>query len=198
MTRILKNSIVKNNEKLYARGDEIDIEFRILNRDDKELVKGFKCGNAWIDKFINERAYKDKETVTYLAIDKALSKVISILTIECTGIYTAHSSNSKRRNSVISAFGIKYFGVDVGYQSIPYSNNEKDRTLSHQLFNKWMSMLILLSRTTVGAKKIVLYSVPEAESFYKRFGFINFKSYMAKDDAVSLNGCIPLYFSLVN
>lgn len=189
---------MKNNEKLYARGEEIDIEFRVLSRNDKELVKGFKCGNVWIDKFIKKQAYKDKETVTYVAIDKKLYKVISILTVECTGIYTSHSSNSRRKNAVISALGIKYFGVDVRYQSIPYSEDEKDRTLSYQLFNKWMSLLIEISRSTVGAKKIVLYSVPEAESFYKRFGFINFKSYMAKDDTTLLNGCIPLYFNLIN
>lgn len=182
---------------MYARGDNIEIEFKILGVKDKELVKGFRCDNPWIDKFVNKHSYKDKETVTYAAIDKKLSKIISILTIECTGIYTVHSSKSKRSNSMISAFGIKYFGVDIRYQSIPYSDNEQDKTLSHQLFNKWMSTLIMLSRTTIGAKKIVLYSVPEAENFYKRFGFINFKSYMAIDNEHSLRGCVPLYFNLI-
>lgn len=189
---------MKKIEKFYARGDKIEIDFRTLCRDDKELVKTFKCGNNWIDKFVSTQSYKDKETVTYIALDVKLSKIIAILTVECTGIYTSHNSNSKRRNSVISAIGIKYFGVDVHYQSIPYSDDIADRTLSHQIFNKWMSVLIQFSREKIGARKVVLYSVPEAESFYKRFGFINFKSYMAKDDAASLNGCVPLYFSLVN
>ena len=189
---------MKKSEKFYARGDEIEIEFKTLGKEDKELVKGFTCDNPWIDKFVKTHSYKDKETVTYAAIDKKLSKIISIFTIECTGIYTVHSSKSKRSNSMISAFGIKYFAVDIRYQSMPYSDDERDRTLSHQLFNKWMSILIMLSRTVVGAKKIVLYSVPEAESFYKRFGFINFKEYMAKDDARALRGCIPLYFNLIS
>ncbi len=163
---------------------------------DKDLVRSFKCGNQYIDKFVRDLSFKSKDLVTYAAIDDKQNKLISVLSLACSGIYTMHSPKSPRKNSLISAFEIKYFATDVHYQKIPYSENEEDLSLSYQIFAKWMKDIIQISQNVVGAKKIILYSVPEAESFYRRFNFTDFKQFMAKDEQTSLNGCIPLYFNL--
>lgn len=47
-----------------------------------------------------------------------------------------------------------------------------------------------------GGECIVLYSVPEAEHFYKRNYFQNFKSFMSPDQSIVNEDCIPMFYVL--
>lgn len=53
-----------------------------------------------------------------------------------------------------------------------------------------------LSHEKIGAAKIVLYSVPQAISFYKRHGFKTFGKTMYGDEGYYVGGCEPMYFDL--
>lgn len=186
---------VKTN-KLYEYGEEIEIEFVILEREHKDLAKQFKCGNDYIDKFIRTISYKDKETVTHAAIDVKNNHIIAILTLVATGIYTEPSKLSKREKKVISAVEIKNYAVDMRYQKMPYSQNKSDNTLSYQILNKYIKDIFELSKHQIGIKKIILYSVDKAVTFYKRFNFHDFKKYMVRLDKRGIRGCVPMYFNL--
>lgn len=191
----IKQSKSTNDKKLYEFADEIDVEFVILNRDSKELAKKFKSGNDYIDKFIRQNACKDKETVTYAAIDKEKQLIIAIMTLVASGIYFLHKPPSVRPNIVMPAVEIKNFALDERYQKTPLSAT-CDTTLSRMIFSKYMRDILELSKNTIGIKKIVLYSVDKAITFYQRFGFKQFKSYMARSDERAIKNCTPMYFSL--
>ena len=47
-----------------------------------------------------------------------------------------------------------------------------------------------------GGECIVLYSVPEAEHFYKRNYFQNFKSFMSPDQSIVNEDCVPMFYML--
>lgn len=186
----------KEVSKLYQYGNDVILEFVVLNRQFKEIAKKFNCGNDHIDHFVKNSAFKDKETVTYAAIDNEKKLIVAILTIVASGIYTNPSIMSGRKETVLSAIEIKNFAVDLRYQKIPYSDFDGDETLSYQIFNKYLKDLLELSRKVIGAKKIILYSVDDAVKFYKKHGFKDFRIYMARDQRREVKGCKPMYFNL--
>lgn len=172
------------------------LEFVVLERQHKELVKKFRCGNDHIDHFVKSTSFKDKETVTYAAVDTEKQLIVAVLTIVASGVYTNPSILSGRDETVLSAIEIKNFAVDLRYQKIPYSDVYDDNTLSYQIFNKYLKDLLELSRKVIGAKKIILYSVDDAVKFYKKHGFRDFRMYMARDYRREVKGCKPMYFNL--
>lgn len=182
--------------KLYEYGDAIEIEFVVLDRSHRELAKRFKCGNVYIDWFIHTIACKDKETVTYAAIDVKNELIISIMTLVASGIYTNPSKLSMREKIVIPAIEIRNFATDVRYQKLSYSNDYNDNTLSYQIFNKYMKDILEMSKNVIGIKKVILYSVDKAIPFYKKSRFKDFKKFMVRSDARSIRGCTPMYFNL--
>lgn len=183
-----------NNVK-YKYGNEIEISFIKASRNEKELLKKFKCGNVYIDKFIRNLSFKDKDTVTYLGIDTNLKKVISAITIACSGIYIERRKKFNIKKDILSAIEIKYFAVNQSYQKMHYSINN-NRSLSFNLFQNYLNRITHIARNICGAQKIILYSVPEAITFYKKSDFIVFKKYMLRNENNIVKNCIPMFLSL--
>jgi hypothetical protein len=180
----------------YKYGNEIDVDFLDLCKDNVHYLRNFKCGFNNIDKFIRNSALKDSETVTYFAIDKKLDVVIAILTISCSGILVDNKSFLKRYRYVVPAIDIRYFAINEKFQHIKYSQNEKELTLGHQIFLLYLSKIRDISKNICGATKVILYSVPTACNFYKRCKFKEFAEYMTKDENPYLKGCKPMFLSL--
>ena len=182
----------------YKYGNEIMIDFAVLDFNFSDIAKSFRCNNNSIDKYIRNIASKDKSAVTYIAIDKQYNKIIAIMTISCSGIYTTTTNILKYPlHKVISAIEIKNFAVDYNYQKMPYSeSSSKYETLSSVLFTKYIFDIKEIANKICGAEKIILYSVPNAFNFYKNARFKKFQKYMNKDESSRLDGCIPMFFSL--
>ncbi|MBP3352114.1 MAG: hypothetical protein J6L65_06890 [Lachnospiraceae bacterium] len=185
-----------NEIKLYEYGNQIDMEFVVLSREHKEIAQRFKCNNEYIDKFVKKIAWKDKGTVTYAVIDNEENRIVTIMTLVASGIYTVHSNNSRRPNIVLPAVEIKNFATDIRYQKIPMTE-EEGTTLSKMIFSKYLRDILELSKNTIGINKIVLYSVDQALNFYKCFGFKDFKSYMARSEDYAIKGCTPMYMNVI-
>lgn len=195
--RSSKESQTKKNEnKLYEYGNQIDMKFTVLDRSCREIAQKFKCDNQYIDTYIRKMSWKDKETVTYAVIDTKENRIISILTLVASGIYTVHHSTSKRPNIVISAVEIRNFATDIRYQKTPISE-EDSISVSKVIFYKYLRDIVEMSKNVIGINKIVLYSVDEAINFYKYFGFKNFKKFMARSSAHSIKGCTPMYLNVI-
>lgn len=195
--RSSKKLLIKKKEsKLYEYGNQIDMEFVVLGRDYRSVAERFKCDNQYIDDFVRNLSWKDKETVTYAVIDKGENRIVSVMTLVASGIYTVHTINSRRPNIVLPAVEIRNFATDVRYQKIPMSE-EVQTTLSKMIFSKYLRDILEMSRNVIGINKIVLYSVDEAINFYSSFGFKGFKKYMARSEARTVKGCTPMYMNVI-
>ena len=89
------------------------------------------------------------------------------------------------------------FGDYVKYKHLRYSNEKQnDEKLSDKIFDYIIYNLITnFTEKYCGASRIVLYSLPDAVSFYKRHSFKDFTELMCPNDERYLDGCIPLYYT---
>ena len=173
-------------------GQEIPVRVEVLTPSNERLTRYFFCGNPAIDDYFRLYAADDAAAVTYLVIDENNDKLLAALTIACSAIFL---SKKQQFSTLMSAIEVVYFAVDVDYQGMRYRPGD-ERSLSHYLFSYLIEMIRGISRDHVGAAKIVLYSVPEAWTFYRRLGFIPFHSAMYGDRGTFVKDCVPMYFDL--
>lgn len=173
-------------------GQQIPVRVEVLTEENRKFCKHFFCGNPSIDSYFRCEALDDATAVTYLIIDDDQQKLLAAMTVACSAIFL---SKRQQLSTLLSAMEVVYFAVDVNYQGLRYRPGD-GRSLSHYLFSYLIEMLRGISRNSVGAAKIVLYSVPEAENFYGRLGFVPFQSSMYGDRGTFVRGCVPMYFDL--
>lgn len=178
--------------KRVEYGQQIPVRIEVLSEKNCRMTRHFFCGNPAIDNFFQVEAVDDPTTVTYLVIDELNEKLLAAMTIACSAIFL---SKKQQFSTLMSAIEVVYFAVDVDYQGLRY-RPEDQRSLSHYLFSYLIEMIRGISRDHVGAAKIVLYSVPEAWTFYRRLGFIPFHSAMYGDRGTFVKDCVPMYFDL--
>lgn len=173
-------------------GQQIPVRVEILNEKNNGLTYYFFCGNSTIDQYFQNEALKDATVVTYLIIDELNEKLLAAFSISCSAIFL---SKKLQFSTLMSAIEVVYYAVDLAYQGLPYRPGD-DRSLSHYLFSYLIEMVRGISRSHVGAAKIVLYSVPEAKNFYTRLGFTPFRGSMYGDRGTFVRDCVPMYFDL--
>lgn len=176
-------------------GQDIKIGVEILTQDNKKYVKDFTCGNPSIDEYFRKDSFKDNTSVTYLYIDEASDKVVACITIACSAIFT-EDDTEEQFSTILSAMEIKYLATSEEYQHLPYSPEKERLSLSDVMFDYMIYYMSDLSHEKIGAAKIVLYSVPQAVSFYKRHGFRQFGSTMYGDEGYYVEDCEPMYLDL--
>lgn len=173
-------------------GQQIPVRVEVLTRENSRLTRYFFCGNPAIDNYFQYEALDDATAVTYLVIDERNEKLLAAMTISCSAIFL---SKKLQFSTLMSAIEVVYFAVDVEYQGLRYRPGD-GRSLSHYLFSYLIEMMRSISRDHVGAAKIVLYSVPDAENFYRRLGFVPFRSSMYGDRGTFVKDCVPMFFDL--
>lgn len=173
-------------------GQQLPVRVEVLEERNSPLTRDFYCGNPAIDHYFRNEALDDATAVTYLVIDELNERLLAALTISCSAIFL---SKKLQLSTLMSAIEVVYYAVDVYYQGLPYRPDD-EKSLSHYLFSYLIEMMRSISRSHVGAAKIVLYSVPEAKNFYTRLGFIPFPSSMYGDRGTFVRGCVPMYFHL--
>lgn len=178
-------------EKRY--GADIPIDIQLLTPQNKRYTDRFFCDYPSIDAYFQEAAPYDPTVVTYLFIDAEEDELIACATISCSAIFNLDDKD--RFSTILSAMEIKFFAVDEKYKHLPYTKNAK-LTLSHYILIYMLKMMQDLSHNSVGAAKVVLYSVPEAVRFYKRCDFKEFGDTMFGDKGIFVDGCVPMYFDL--
>lgn len=173
-------------------GQQIPVRVEVLTEGNRRLTRNFFCGNPAIDDYFQYEALDDATAVTYLVVDERREKLLAAMSISCSAIFLA---KKLQMSTLMSAIEVVYFAVDVDYQGLRYRPGD-ERSLSHYLFSYLIEMMRGISRSSVGAAKIVLYSVPEAANFYHRLGFVPFRSSMYGDRGTFVKGCVPMYFDL--
>lgn len=173
-------------------GQQIPVRIEVLSSANRHLTRYFFCGNPSIDQYFQYEALDDATAVTYLVIHEGREKLIAALTISCSAIFL---SKKQQFSTLLSAMEVVYYAVDVDYQGLPYRPGD-ERSMSHYIFSYMVEMMRGISRENVGAAKIVLYSVPEAWTFYRRLGFVPFSGSMYGDRGTFVKDCVPMYFDL--
>lgn len=174
-------------------GSEIPIKLLILSAKSRKYTKDFFCNNEAIDSYFRNEAPYDNTAVTYLFIDTDNDRVVACVTLACSAIFS--TERGEQFSTILSAMEILYFAVDEDYKHIIYKKNSK-LTLSHYLLSYMLYKMGEISHSSIGAAKIVLYSVPEAVNFYKRCNFKEFGETMYGDKGYFVDGCVPMFYDL--
>ncbi len=177
-------------------GLEYSISFRKVDPNDSDLLGGFECENRTIRDFARYNSINSNKDVTYLFIDDENQIVIGFCSICCTGISTIeYDEKNKPYNSSIPSVEIDFFAVDERYRSLPLEcGSGRYDTLSNALFLYMIEHIKKITASVVGATHICLYSVPEAKNFYKRCDFVEFETYMNRDEKRFVKNCIPMFY----
>lgn len=176
-------------------GEDIPIDVQLLTPQNKAYTQTFFCDNESIDHYFQEIAPYDSTAVTYLFIDTDHDALIACVTIACSAIFQRAQEEEELFSTILSAMEIKYFAVDESYKHLPYKK-KSPLSLSYYILVYMLKTMQDLSHDSVGAAKVVLYSVPTAVRFYKRCNFKEFGESMYGDEGAYVDGCVPMYFDL--
>lgn len=175
-------------------GNEIKLSKPIKMSEELKInVQGFNCGNEIIDDYLKNRSFSDPQTVTFIIIDEDSNSVVCYYSLSCSGIVISHGTGGKI--TIFPAVEIKMFAIDEEYQHIKYSE-EDDVNLSDELFWLVIGEIYDFTDNRCGSDKIILYSVPKAESFYTRNSFKRFNNLFIPSSSLFIDGCIPMYMDM--
>lgn len=155
----------------------------------------FCCGQEYIDNYFAQEMLEDSDAVPYCFwTDDKKRELVGIASLSCSGIII-RSNNSF---NITPAIEVKIFAVDEKYQHKAFPGAEEDDN-GHWSDYCWIYLLEIINNITensCGASHIVLYSVPDAVSFYKRNGLESFVTLMEKPSNLFIDGCIPMFLNL--
>lgn len=181
----------ENQEKLYKYADEVKFSFYSPEIEDYDDFKdNFSSGNDSIDRKIYDNRYNNN-FVDYFVVDNKTDKIIAVYSLACSAcIYSDHD-----KNHFYSAIEIEFFAVDIHYQDIKAIDPDEG-CLSSIIFRSILSKIMDMSFEVIGATKIILYSVPNAVSFYQKNGFSEFEIDILKNTDWYTDECIPMYMHI--
>jgi hypothetical protein len=179
-------------------GNEINIEIEPFSSKHRKMCEGFDCGNDALNNLLKnaEEICGDGSSVTSVVVNKDESIIIGFYSLNASLLlYKPDSAFPKICG--FPAIEINTFAMDVKYQGLPYSDDEEDIfNLSDYILAKVISDIYYFSDTVIGAKFIILYSVPNAVNFYSRNGFKKINDYMLPLSDPFVNDCHLMYFEL--
>lgn len=186
-------------------------KIKLLTPEDEHLVNVFNSGDFAFNNYINRTALKDMLTgdgVTYLVEnikENNNSEMIAYYTISAASIINiykdTYENDSEEEAFVpenleylmpISAFMINMFAVNSNYQDCYYN----DCLISSLVLKYIIGTLYEMSVNIIGAKGIILCSVPTAVSFYEKNNFQKIDECYTILDKVDALDNIPMYLTL--
>lgn len=195
---------------MFKYFEEIDIEkikIESLTKENYYLVKDFCCGNEVFEEFLIKKSLTDYKTRTYIFVyhneDKKI--LLGYFGLSASGISIMNDGRqdiekAKAKKFNMPAIEITHFALCEQFHHMFWDAEaevEKEKYyLSDILLLQLLKYIISDVLLVVGASFIVLYSVPEAESLYRRSEFVSFEDFMIPDNKRYLDECIPLYLKI--
>ena len=172
----------------FRKVNDIKYSFEKISSIDIELIEEFSCGSYELDKKLAEMKVNDEGT-TVIFFDETNNQIIGYCTYSTSGLKKSYQNDS----ITYHAAEIKYFAIDENYQHKSY---DEDFNFSDLMLCEIMKRLLEISENVISFDYILLYSVPDAVSFYERNGFSKFDEFMEKDSYIYIDGCVPMFFVL--
>lgn len=188
----------------YKYGEEVEYKFNLLEASDKKKLKSFSCGNIKLDNFIQgdiipESSVINDDGLTFKVEDVKNNKIIAIISLATSGIIFKQTNYLK----LLPAIKIDIFAVDKDYQKMHYNKeSEQDPNPSNHFYLSDCIMSEVIEHCNTISEKyalvnfILLYSDKKAYRFYQRNSFLNFESFMEKENNMKINDNIPMYIKL--
>ena len=109
-------------------GENLDLEFEPLDKDNINDIKLFDSGNIVLDDYFKKEAINDTTSKTFIVSGKlnGTKEVVGLYTLCCSG-YIIYSQG---KYYIYPAVEIKYFAIDKKYQDVLYSEDPGDECLS--------------------------------------------------------------------
>lgn len=171
---------------MYTFGEDIQIDLKRHMTNCADYMRGFDCG----DPVFNERLYEDAanpDHVSYCFVDRNTQEVVCYASLASTVV-------SDRIGEPVPAVEIKAFAVNSKYQHMQYSRTmDKKTTLSVAFLFYMCGVVQEICETHLGARFLVVYSVPNAVNFYKKAFFDEMDEEMQVVHALDNEGCKALY-----
>lgn len=179
-----------------------NIILKPLTKDNFYLVKGFCCENEVFDNFLLKEALFDNSTKTYLILYENI--LLGFFSLSASGISIINDSheNKESHRFNISAIEISHFALNKHFHHLYYDRQAKEENekyfLSDICLEYILTYIVENVTTIIGAKFIILYSIPKAESLYKRLDFKNFESFMIPNHKRYYEGCTAFFLKINN
>lgn len=194
---------------------------KLLYSEYNDIVSKFSCGEDVFDTYLNKEALDDRlngRGVTYIVIDQATKssnkkdedknplqsecKLVAYYTISTSTVHFIDAYDfedadipepEKRKHySPISAVIINMFAVNNEYQDCIY----EEELVSSLVLQSLISDIYDITTNIIGAKMIILCSVPDAVDFYKRNNFKEFPKEYTIFDYIDLADNKAMYLTL--
>lgn len=155
-------------------------------------VRNFECGLPYLDKYIQNKAIEETENgiATTKVVIGSNGNIIGYYTISCSAIIDIAGGEME----YLSAIELKMFAINNKFRGKLYPDEYfNDHKYSEIVLWKAIEDIDSIRRKHIGAKYIVLYSVPHAVKLYDNNGFSEFTEYMARNKDEFLKGCTPMF-----
>ena len=161
--------------------------------DAASILASFSCGNDAIDNYFRNQI-KDDANVCYIYRDKRSQAVVGAAAVCCSGIIL----ENHHAIQLAPAIKIEDFAVSSAYQDTYFPGSDPGEMfyLSDAFLCELIVNLRSAAEETVGARYIILYSVPDAEHFYERNFFEKFSDVMSPERTWYIEGCIPMLLEI--
>lgn len=192
----------------------LELNAELYNEEHKALSLNFDVGNIEDKEVFNDFIQKDalKSTsngdgVTYIitnTIREGNNEIVDIVGYYCISTFALYleddfdyhedsipEDDKRMHYTPRSAFLINMFAINEKYQDTIYNG----KLISDMIMEDIVGHLYDLSVNVVGGKFIILCSVPNAISFYKRNNFTEFDNDMTIFDKY-IEGTTPMYIKM--
>ena len=177
---------------------EIKYSINEISSVNDRLIEEFSCGNMVIDNCLKKA--RVSAGATLVVIDEIAGHIVAFCTYTTSGLSKMVSDyvNNKciKYRVTYPAAEIKYFAVDEKYQHMSYDNEDDNYKISDHFLCEIIRRLSVISDKIIYFEYVILYSVPDAVSFYKRNNFEEFTEYMEHDAHYHIENCTPMFLAL--
>lgn len=184
-------------------GEEITVEFKLLEVEDFEDLQPFTCGNQKLDNHIHgliqNNQICDDDGLYFVFKDSETKEIVAISSLAASGIIFEQTNYTH----VLPAIKIDILAVDVKYQKMHYDLESEVASdpNDHYYFSDYIMGQILchcrnVAETGILANYILLYADKKAYRYYERNAFLDFEEYMVKENNQEINENIPMYMKL--
>lgn len=188
----------------YKYGEEVKYKFSLLEDSDRHKLKKFNCGNAKLNSFIQNDIIpcvevNNEDGLMFKAEDESANQLISIVSLATSGIIFKQTNYLK----VLPAIKIDVFATDLKFQKLHIDqNSEQDSDsknhfyLSDSIMGEVIRHCKIITEEYALTNYILLYADKKAYRFYERNYFLNFESFMEKENNNEINKNIPMYMKI--
>ena len=170
-----------------------DFCIEVVLKDAASMFSAFSCGNSSIDDYFRNTATNDTN-VCYAYRDLRNGSIVGAAAVCCSGINLSSGSTIQ----LIPVIKIDDFAISVDYQDTYFPDTIPDDSfhISDAFLCDLIAEMRILAEERIGARYLILYSVPDARHFYLRNFFEDFKSFMKPENFRYLDECVPMLLEI--